>query len=290
MREIDCEVADYLNYCKNVRQMSAATLSAKQNVLKRFLECTQLASLAQLDNKIYNKWIAHETARGISPCSVNAYNAVILAMVRYYRGTGVMIPLNLALTAKLKENHSSRGFYSTEEITKVVELATPEIALMIKIMFETGMRIAELKNLKISDFNGRRVRFIGKGRKTREAYITPETLRDLGEYVKFYEIDNYLWAVRNGAKTLNGEPPTTCTIREGLKDTFATAGFAGFYPHALRHSFATNLQMKGASVEEIKEMIGHESIATTEQYLHGFEGRLEELFDKYQKIEAVQKA
>lgn len=284
MRKIEQEIADYLEYCEKVRQMSETTLNAKQNTLKRFLECVQITSLDQLDNKIFNKWITHETARNVSPRSINAYNSIILAMVRYYRETGATIPLNLTLTAKLREDHASRGFYTSAEIEKVIENAAPEIALMIKIMFETGMRIAELKNLKISNFKGRRVRFIGKGRRSREAYVTNETLQELEEYVKFYEIDNYLWAIRNGEKTLNGEPPTINTIRIELQKAFADAGFPNFYPHALRHSFATNLQMKGATVEEIKEMIGHESIATTERYLHGFEGRLEELFDKYQKM------
>ena len=85
-----------------------------------------------------------------------------------------------------------------------------------------------------------------------------------------------------GAHALNGEPPTVNTVRQRLCSAFEWVGFEGFYPHALRHSFATNLQSKGASVEEIKEMMGHSSIATTERYLHGFEGRMEELFDKYQ--------
>ena len=286
MENIKQQINDYLEYCKKVRQMSETTLNAKQNTLKRFVECTKITNLNQLDNKIFNKWVAHETARHISPRSVNAYNAVILAMVRYYRETGMPIPLNLTLTAKLREDHVGRGFYTSGEIQKVIKNTIPETALMIKIMFETGMRIAELKNLKISNFKGRRVRFIGKGRRSREAYITNETLQDLEEYVKFYEIDNYLWAIRDGEKTLNGEPPTIHTIRKELQTAFFDAGFPNFYPHALRHSFATNLQMKGATVEEIKEMIGHESIATTERYLHGFDGRLEELFDKYQKIKA----
>lgn len=284
MSKIEQEIADYLKYCKKVRQMSETTLNAKQNALKRFLECTKITSLDQLDNKIFDKWTAYETARNVSPRSINAYNSIILAMVRYYRETGVTIPLNLTLTAKLREDHTSRGFYTSAEIEKVIKNTTPEIALMIKIMFETGMRIAELKNLKISNFKGRRVRFIGKGRRSREAYITGKTLQELEEYVKFYEIDNYLWAIRNGKKTLNGEPPTINTIRTELQKAFADVGFKEFYPHALRHSFATNLQLKGATVEEIKEMIGHESIATTERYLHGFDGRLEELFDKYQKM------
>ena len=96
------------------------------------------------------------------------------------------------------------------------------------------------------------------------------------DFIKNHKIQNSLWG-----KTLNGEPPTPSTIRKKLKRAFLKAGFKDFYPHALRHSFATNLQSKGASVAEIKEMMGHASIATTERYLHGFDGKLRELFEKY---------
>ena len=99
------------------------------------------------------------------------------------------------------------------------------------------------------------------------------------EFAQMRGVQDYLWGLYGyGA---NGEPPTTATIRKRLRRAFEVAGFNGFYPHALRHSFATDLQRRGASVEEIKEMIGHSSVATTERYLHGFEGRLLELFDKY---------
>ena len=117
---------------------------------------------------------------------------------------------------------------------------------------------------------------MGKGTKAREVYMSISTAREMLRFLDGRE--GYVW----GAHTLNGEPPTVNTVRQRLVVAFADAGFDGFYPHALRHSFATNLQSKGASVEEIKEMMGHSSIATTERYLHGFEGRMEGLFDKYQ--------
>ena len=110
----------------------------------------------------------------------------------------------------------------------------------------------------------------------REVYIHEDTWWEVQELVRERGIgEGYLFA------TLNGEPPTVATVRKRLKGAFLAAGFDDFYPHALRHSFATKLQVKGASVEEIKEMMGHESVATTERYLHGFEGRLEELFERY---------
>ena len=275
MRKINQQIADYLNYCEKVRGMSPATMRSKKNILERFMMVTGVGDLQTLTNEIFNNWVADLTERGVAPRSINTYNAAVMAMVRYYRGIGIEIPLQLSLVGKLREGAVRRRFYSYEEVETAISYADFETGLMIEIMFETGMRIAELTHLKISDFNGRRIQFIGKGRKPREVYIREDTLYRLREFLLERPAGGYLFA------TLNGEPPTVATVRRRLQIPFLAAGFEGFYPHALRHSFATNLQLKGASVEEIKEMMGHESIATTERYLHGFEGRLEELFDKY---------
>ena len=58
-----------------------------------------------------------------------------------------------------------RKFYSTFEVEKVIALADDETGLMIRIMFATGMRIAELTRLRIGDFDSYRIRFVGKGQK-----------------------------------------------------------------------------------------------------------------------------
>jgi len=278
MQKIGRQVGDYLAYCEKVRGMSATTLVCKKNILERFTRVTGLAELGLLTNEVFDGWVAWLREQGVSARSVNAYNAVVLAMVRYYREMGEAIPLKIALVSKLKEGAVMRRFYTFEEVERVVREADFETGLMIKVMFETGMRIAELARLKVADFTGRRVRFLAKGRKMREAYVRKETWREVCKLASQRGItgDKCLFG-----GTLNGEPLTTATVRRRLEMAFSAVGFKGFYPHSLRHSFATHLQLKGASVAEIKEMIGHESVATTERYLHGFEGRLEELFDRY---------
>ena len=292
-----CQIIDqvdsYLDYCEKVRRMSPTTMRAKRNILERFMMITRVDDLRKLDNETFNTWVANLSERGVAPQSINTYNAAVLAMVRYYRGIGVNIPLQEGLIGKLREGTVRRRFYTFTEIEVAISRADFTTALMIKIMFETGMRIAELVHLRVSDFVGRRIQFIGKGRKPREVYIREDTLYKVQEYLKWRgteqrtndDANDAILGKNRGDKylfaTLNGEPPTVATIRKRMKQAFLSAGLDGFYPHALRHSFATNLQLKGASVEEIKEMMGHESIATTERYLHGFEGRLEELFDKY---------
>ena len=277
MRKIEKQVLRYLNYCEKVRGMSPNTVNFKRFVIRKFIEVTGLRSLKRLDNEMFNKWVLRELDDGVSARSLNTYNAVILAMVRYFIESGIIVPLNIRLIKSLGEEKSERKFYAREEIEKVVKLSDYLTGLMIRVMFETGMRIAELTRVRVSDFQGRKVKFIGKGKKIREAYISEETYILLCRYIKEYKVSDYLW----GFRAVNGEPPTVNTVRNMLKEAFKAAGFEGFYPHSLRHSFATNLQIKGASVIEIKEMMGHESVATTERYLHGFDGRLEELFEKY---------
>ena len=276
MHEINQQITEYLYYCEKIRRMSMITIYAKRNTLQMFTVTTKIDRIQTLTNGIFNDWVAVLTKRGVTPSSINTYNATILAMVRYYHGIGVNIPLQLSMVGRLRENATKRQFYSRKEIETAISYADPETRLMIKIMFETGMRIAELTHLKVSNINGRQIQFIGKGRKPREVYIHENTLCELRKFLHQKRPSEYLFA------TLNGQPPTTATIRIHLRKPFLAARLRGFYPHALRHSFATNLQLKGASAEEIKEMMGHESIFTTERYLHGFEGRMKELFDKYE--------
>ena len=277
MKKIDKQIEEYLHYCEHVRRMSPVTIRTKRYVLRRFAIMTELEDLRELSNEMFDGFVEMELKSGVSCCSVNAYSAVVIAMVRFCIESGMRIPLKISMIKKLNGERTERKFYMAEEIERVLLVCDFETGLMIRLMFETGMRIAELVRLRVFDFEGRRLSFVGKGRRLREAYVSKETFDLLSEYIGKNCVKDFLW----GSRTLNGEPPTVATIRKRLKKAFLEAGFEGFYPHALRHSFATKLQMRGASVEEIKEMIGHSSIATTERYLHGFEGKLEELFEKY---------
>ena len=235
MRKIEKQLGDYLWYCGKVRRMSEVTMHTKRNVLERFVRVAGIEDLAELTNEVFNKWVAYETTRGACARSVNTYNSVVIAMVKYYRGTGMQIPLNIALVGRLKEERNTRRFYTASEVEYVVASADFDTGLMIQIMFETGMRIAELTRLRVVNFEGRRVRFVGKGRKLREVYISEGTLQKLNEYIKKYGIRNYIWSVFEGRVTLNGEAPTINTIRKRMKEAFLQAGFLDFYPHALRH-------------------------------------------------------
>ena len=282
MKRITAEINEYLDYCENIRQMSKITLLNKQCILTKFARDTKIDTVKNLTNHIYNSWLRQEFAAHIAPSSINIYASTILCLLKFQKNNGLEINFNFNNISHFKAVGTARKFYTRKEIEQVLKYVDDTDALMIKILAETGMRIAELVSLKVENLDKTKITFIGKGAKSREVYINIETLKALQNYLGRYQIqEGSLWQVVGGVKTKNSQPPTVATVRKNLQKAFERAGFEGFYPHALRHSFATDLQKKGASVSEIKEMMGHSSIATTERYLHDFEGRLEELFNKY---------
>lgn len=278
LKSIDKQIDEYLNYCENVRRMSEQTLHGKRWICREFLKTIKIDSLSELSNKHINEWIAEQTARGCSGRTINSRLVNLVAMLRYFQDMGASFPkLKLRLIIKCKEQPPRRVYYTREQIEQVLRYADHLEWLLIKLCFDCGLRISELRNLRLMNLNGRMVTFIGKGSKARESYMSEEARSRLDDWIQRNRISDFIW-VRTPGKN---EPISVEDIRYLMKKPFYQAGFKNFYPHALRHSFATDIQKHGASLMETKEMLGHARIETTERYVHGLEGHLEYFFDKY---------
>lgn len=278
IRQIDKQIDEYLNYCENVRRMSEQTLHGKRWICREFLKTIKIDSLSELSNKHINEWIAEQTARGCSGRTINSRLVNLVAMLRYFQDMGISFPkLKLRLIIKCKEQPPRRVYYTREQIEQVLRYADHLEWLLIKLCFDCGLRISELRNLRLMNLNGRMVTFIGKGSKARESYMSREAKTRLDDWIQRNRINDFIW-VRTPGKN---EPMSVEDIRYLMRKPFYQAGFKNFYPHALRHSFATDIQKHGASLMETKEMLGHARIETTERYVHGLEGHLEYFFDKY---------
>ena len=278
IRQIDKQIDEYLNYCENVRRMSEQTLHGKRWICREFLKTIKIDSLNELSNKHINEWIAEQTARGCSGRTINSRLVNLVAMLRYFQDMGISFPkLKLRLIIKCKEQPPRRVYYTREQIEQVLRYADHLEWLLIKLCFDCGLRISELRNLRLMNLNGRMVTFIGKGSKARESYMSKEAKTRLDDWIQRNRINDFIW-VRTPGKN---EPMSVEDIRYLMRKPFYQAGFKNFYPHALRHSFATDIQKHGASLMETKEMLGHARIETTERYVHGLEGHLEYFFDKY---------
>jgi len=278
LKSIDKQIDEYLNYCENVRRMSEQTLHGKRWICREFLKTIKIDSLSELSNKHINEWIAEQTARGCSGRTINSRLVNLVAMLRYFQDMGISFPkLKLRLIVKCKEQPPRRVYYTREQIEQVLRYADHLEWLLIKLCFDCGLRISELRNLRLMNLNGRMVTFIGKGSKARESYMSKEAKNRLDDWIQRNRISDFIW-VRTPGKN---EPMSVEDIRYLMRKPFYQAGFKNFYSHALRHSFATDIQKHGASLMETKEMLGHARIETTERYVHGLEGHLEYFFDKY---------
>ena len=275
------QISEYLDWCVNVRRMSEQTMHDKRWVVMRLMEDIRINDITELSNKQLNQWMAEMTARGCCGRTVNNRIVVVIAMIRWFQDMGYFFPnLQLRMIVKCKEKPPRRVYYTRQQIEQVLRYADHEQWLLIKLCFDCGLRISELTNLRIENLNGRMVTFVGKGSKAHESYMGEETYERLQDWIAREHIADYLWPKPNG------EHLSVDEIRHLMRQPFYAAGYTNFYPHALRHSFATDVVNNGAPLEIAKEMLGHSQLQTTERYVHSLEGHLESYFEEYKYAKA----
>lgn len=167
----------------------------------------------------------------------------------------------------------------TEEIDKLVaaiDLSAPEghrNKAIIETLYGCGLRVSELVDLKLSNcyFNEGVLRIIGKGDKERLVPISSFTSKIILQYVKGTRLHIQAQAKHEDFVFLNrrGKQLTRVMIFTIIKRLAEAAGIQkNISPHTFRHSFATHLIEGGADLRAVQDMLGHESITTTEIYTH----------------------
>ena len=144
---------------------------------------------------------------------------------------------------------------------------------ILETLYSCGIRVSELINLKFSDlyFEEGFIRVIGKGNKERLVPVSPTVEKEIGMYTK--NIRNHM-KIQPGNENIvflnrRGAQLTRVMIFTIIKNLTEIAGInKTISPHTFRHSFATHLLEGGANLRAIQEMLGHESITTTEIYTH----------------------
>jgi integrase/recombinase XerD len=149
---------------------------------------------------------------------------------------------------------------------------------MIELLYASGLRISELANARLEDFNfeQRIVRVTGKGNKTRLVPVGQKACDALAAYLS--DERPKLVKPRTSSEIFlseRGTKLTTARIWQIVKKHAQHAGLEkNVYPHLLRHSFATHLLSNGADLRIIQEMLGHADISTTQVYTHVDQQRL----------------
>ena len=135
---------------------------------------------------------------------------------------------------------------------------------VLELLYGSGLRIAEVASIRWGDLDvvERWIRIKGKGNKERIVPLGSYSIKALGEWKQCpCEPGEFLFPGRNGGHI------TVRTISRIVKKAAMRVGLSGVTPHMLRHSFATHMLEGGASLRVLQELLGHESLATTQRYL-----------------------
>jgi len=174
---------------------------------------------------------------------------------------------------------------SQEEVIKVLSaLTNKKHRIMLKLAYSSGLRVGELVRLKLEDMDySRKLIFVnqGKGKKDRYTKLSQKILPELEEYIKLYDIED--WLFPGPAKGSHLTERTAERVFENAKTLAKIHKEVSI--HSLRHSFATHLHEAGTDIRKIQELLGHESTKTTEIYTHVSKATIENIESPLDRLE-----
>ena len=201
---------EYLEYCEFTRRMSQQTLSAKRWVMRDFRASVPAKTLGEITTQQVNDWIAAQARRGLNSRTINTRICHVVAMFRYFRDMGVEMPeLKIRHIVKQKETEPIRRvFYTREQIEQVLGYCNQIQWLLVKLSFDCGLRITELRNLRLMNISDRMIVFVGKGGKRREVHMSREARERLTQWT----LVDVLTIIYGRSRTARSSVSRSCAI------------------------------------------------------------------------------
>ena len=286
---------DYQNYLKIERGLSSNSIeNYSRDVMKliRFLENHDFNdSPVTIEQETILKFI-YDSAKKLNARSQSRLISGLKSFFNYlifenYRKTN---PLELIESPKIgRKLPDTLSVEDIDRLISAIDLSKPQgerNKAIIETLYSCGLRVSELTNLKISDlfFDEGFIKVTGKGDKQRFVPIGAGTQN----YISIYkdQIRNHLNIPNEFQDTLflnrRGKQLTRSMIFTIVKQLAEKIGMKkNISPHTFRHSFATHLLENGADLRAIQLMLGHESITTTEIYMHVDRSHLADIMNKF---------
>ena len=269
---------DYLQYEK---KYSLHTINAYQKDISDFAvfaeENFEETNLVEISYSIIRSWIVKLVDEGVSNRSINRKISSLKTFYKYLLKTKQVEVSPLAKHKSLKVSKKVQVPFSAQEVEMVITNFSAEgfsdlrDQLIIELLYSTGMRRAELINLKLESIQieSSQIKVLGKRNKERMIPLLPSVKKTFITYLKERE-----------QLEINSESDYLLLTNKGKKlyDTLVYRIVNGYFsrvstktknsPHIIRHSFATHLLNEGADLNSVKELLGHSSLASTQVYTH----------------------
>lgn len=262
----------FKNYLEAEKKYSILTVNAYTKDLEEFtdfLETTGTSLNKNIEYTFIRNWIVFLSKNKISPNSINRKVSSLKAYFKFLvnikeiKKSPLRNHTSLRTKSKVVNPLNETEMKGVFELFKTSEKELTRDSMIIDILYSTGLRRAELINLKKSDiyFDDQVIKVLGKRNKERLVPMLPGLVKKLKLYSRNFEEDSFLLQSKNGNKI---SPSTIYRVVNKYLRSISTK--TKISPHVLRHTFATHILNNGADINSIKEILGHKSLASTQIY------------------------
>ena len=284
-------VQSFIDYLRYEKRYSAHTVRSYQDDLSQFTSYLQeqfsVQSPVDITATFIRSWLASLREMDISPRSINRKISTLKSFFKYQLRTGRLSQTPMTNIISPKSGKRLPSFVKEEDLGALLQaLRFTEdwkglnARMLITLFYCTGMRLSELIQLKPRqvDRSKRVIKILGKGNKERIVPVSPGLISLIEEYEMqkkklFEEAADTLLVTEKGKKIY--PKYAYLLVKQYLADIKTLEKKS---PHVLRHSFATHLTNHGASLNAVKELLGHASLASTQVYTHTTIEKLKEVY------------
>lgn len=275
------ELSRFLNYLRYEKNSSSYTIVSYRRDLAQLADYLEdrRVELGKIDNLILRGFLARLHERGNKKSTVARKLASIRSFLQFCLKKGWLVDNPARVMATPKQERHVPSFLSEDEMAHFLDLPQkPGNVLdlrdkaLLEFLYATGIRVGELVGINVEDVNfaERLIRVRGKGKKERLLPFGRKAEESLRSYFHLRGLIN---------KGNIEEKPLFLNYRGGRLTSRSVERIVDKYirraalrrkisPHSLRHSFASHLLSRGADLRVIQELLGHESLATTQKYTH----------------------
>jgi integrase/recombinase XerC len=293
MDTFQSQIEEFSNYIQNERRLSPHTLTAYQTDLRQFQDfLEETLILKSFTEGTYNEirmWIIHLKENEISNRSINRKISTLKSLYKYFI-TKQKVKVNPMLKIIAPKQSKKLPVYFDQKLLNNLfnsEVFTNDFIgirdiLIMELLYGTGMRLAELINIKQTDIDNLEIKVLGKGNKERIIPIT----KNIASFISLYNEkrkkefttrnNDFLLLTNKGDKLYEKFVYRIVNHYLGLVTNEKKKS-----PHTMRHSFATNMLNNGAQLHTIKEILGHANLSATQVYTHNTIERLKDAYKKF---------
>lgn len=283
-------IDSFVQYISSERRLSRLTVEEYASVLASFYafldEKFQLSDIEDVSHLEVREWQMHLADQGIVASSLKTKLVVLRSFFKFLRREGVVDADIMAKVTTPKTPRHLPVFFTESETAKIYDPTNFDDSfdgkrdqLLLRLLYETGIRRAEVLGLKESsvDFGAKTLKVLGKRDKERIIPLENEILHNIKCYFSLKTengISSEAFFVRSDGRAFTQYDVTK--VVKMYMTRFSNADKIS--PHVFRHSFATHMLNDGADINAIKELLGHADLTATEVYTHVSRQHLKETY------------